>query len=263
MSRIQDFLVSLAFRMGSIKPLIALVFTLTFSVWLCAGIPTPTLPDSATHHGLNLYDDIEWTSPVAPGGSNYTFFGSIESIKAQIESTPGFDTSVFNIASTVNEPDLLLKSGGNYIIECSRTSDQRSGASLLDYISALDKVKNFHGSCSITGRACKRFGCGKDESIGLCVTRETPFNIECKEVFRLADILITTLVNDYTGKAPNKCQLLKGDKKSAIYYSSDMYWSLDGKWWSISAWHSSCLLQLWLTIPSPWPQRASNFEPSP
>ncbi|KAF3208291.1 hypothetical protein TWF191_000684 [Orbilia oligospora] len=182
--------------MGSIKPLIALIFTLTFSVWLCAGIPTPTLPDSATHHGLNLYDDIEWTGPVAPGGGNYTFFGSVESIKAQIESTPGFDPSVFNTASTVNESDLLLKRGGNYIIDCSRTSDQRSGASLLDYISALDKVKNFHGSCSITGRACKRFGCGKDGSIGLCDTRETPFNIECKEIFRLADILINTLMGN-------------------------------------------------------------------
>ncbi|KAF3312746.1 hypothetical protein TWF173_006967 [Orbilia oligospora] len=214
--------------MESIKPLIALVFTLTFSVWLCAGIPTPTLPDSATHHGLNLYDDIEWTGPVAPGGSNYTLFGSIESIKAQIESTPGFDPSVFNTASTVNEPDLLLKRGGNYIIGCSRTSDQRSGASLLDYISALDKVKNFHGFCSITGRACKRFGCGKDGSIGLCVTRETPFNIECNEVFRLADILITTLVNDYTGKAPNKCQLLKALGIHLVFFSRGLRFLLLG-----------------------------------
>ncbi|KAK6514816.1 hypothetical protein TWF506_007178 [Arthrobotrys conoides] len=249
--------------MWSIKPLITLIFALSFSVWLSIGIPTPTLPELVTHHGLNIIDEIKWTGPVAPGGGNHTFFGSLESIKTQIESAPGFNSSIFDTRFSVNEPDLLLKRGGTYIVECSRTSDQRSGADILGYISALDKIKKLHGSCSITGRACKRFGCGRDGSVGLCVFRDTPFNIDCQEIFRLAEILITAMLHDFNGTPPNKCELLKGNKKSAVYYSGDLYWSLDGKWWSISAWHSSCLLQPWITIPSPWPQRASDFEPSP
>ncbi|KAK6500450.1 hypothetical protein TWF481_010793 [Arthrobotrys musiformis] len=251
--------------MGSIKPLINLVFTLVFCVWISASIPTPAGRSPITHHGLNIFDDIEWAGPVAPGGENYTFFGNLESIRTQIESTPGFDPSVFDtVPSLADHSNFFSKRAtGTFNVECIRTSDKLGGADLAGYIVALKKLQDFHGSCSVTGRACKRFGCGKDGSLGLCVYREGPFNIECKEVFRIAEILVNTMLSDFTGKVPNKCRLLKGDKKSAIYYHGDIYWSLDGRWWSISAWHQSCLFQPGLTIPSPWPQRASDFiEPT-
>ncbi|KAK6530651.1 hypothetical protein TWF281_007490 [Arthrobotrys megalospora] len=254
--------------MGSIKLLINWIFALSFYVWLLAGIPTLTLTqlDIVTRNGLHVIDGIQWTGPVAPGGENYTFFGDIEHIKRQIESTPGFDPSVFNVINSaiVDKHDPLMKrAGGTYNVECTRSSDPKKGAILTGYLVALKNLQDLHGSCSVTGPVCKRFSCKQDGSLGLCVTRKTPFNIECAEVARIAQILFDTMLRDFTGKVPNKCRILKGDKKSAIYYSGDVHWSLDGKWWFISAWRSSCLLQPWLTIPSPWPQKASDFIINP
>ncbi|KAK6337602.1 hypothetical protein TWF730_002997 [Orbilia blumenaviensis] len=249
--------------MGSIKLPMTLILALIFHTWLAASLPAPIQTGLNSHHGLDVFDEIQWTGPVVPGGDNYTFLGSVESIKRQIESTPGFDPVVFDVYKhTSTEPDLLLKrAGGSFNVECTRTSDKRKGADLLSYLIALKHIKDLHGSCSVIGRVCKRFGCKWEASVGICVFRETPFNIECAEIFRIGEILINTMIDDFTGKVPDKCQIVAGDKNSAVYYSGDANWSLDGRWWTISAWHSSCILQPWLSGPLPWPQSASDFEP--
>ncbi|KAF3914476.1 hypothetical protein AA313_de0204795 [Arthrobotrys entomopaga] len=216
----------------------------------------PNERNEMTQNGFELFDDIEWTGSVYPGGKNHTFHGSLMEIRVQIENTPGFDPAIYDTvsqsSSSYNDTQTLLARGGSYIVDCSRSAKSTYAGYLFDSIVSLSQLRNFPGTCSVKGPTCQRLACYKSASIALCVTRTTPFNIECNEIVRIGEIMLGSFSDDYQGKA-NNCRLADGTKQSATYYAGDVYWSLDGKWWYINALYQECIIPPMRTIPVPGP----------
>ncbi|KAK6530430.1 hypothetical protein TWF694_003782 [Orbilia ellipsospora] len=241
---------------------ITLVLNAVIMVTFCAclGITAPAfskpnMGNDLSRNAFDLLNDIEWTGPVYPGGKNHTFHGSLMEIRYQIENTPDFDPAVYNAAaesSSYNHTQVLLARGGTYIVDCVRSAKSTSGGYIFDSIISLSQLRNFHGSCSIKGPTCQRLTCYNAASIALCVTRTTPFNIECSEIVRIGEIMLGAFSDDYQGKT-SKCRLLDGTKKTATFYVGDIYWSLDGKWWYINALYQPCIIQPSRTIPTSGP----------
>ncbi|EPS45816.1 hypothetical protein H072_272 [Dactylellina haptotyla CBS 200.50] len=226
-----------------------LIYVLIFYLAM-EGTTAPTY--EAQPSALPEIKGIEWTGPVHPGGTNYTFYGTIQQIKLQIENTPGFDPKVYNTAKTSTTTDQdgpLLARAGYYQVECTRSATPAYGSHVFNHIISLSQLRNFHGSCSIQGSNCSKLSCYDSASVALCVSKTTPFYIACSEIVRIGEIMLGTLTDDFNGKI-QYCRFLDGTQKTAIYYDGQIKWSPD-QWWYIHAYYGACVKQPTLPIPAP------------